>query len=192
MLKFTLETNCIIAVDEDRPEVPAIVQLASAHTSGLASVGLVAISASERQVDGTYLENIGDFQKRIERLGLGNLELLKPMAYYGVTFWDFSLYSDDGMQALERQIHQILFPNICFLWADYCKELGLETTSPLDKRWKNAKCDVQAFWCHAYRHRNVFVTSDLNFHRESKKQLLESLSRSRIETPVSATELLSS
>ena len=46
---FTLDTNCIIAVDESRPEAAAILELARTHQTGRASVGLVAISASERQ-----------------------------------------------------------------------------------------------------------------------------------------------
>src|SRR5262245_27959693 len=83
LLTFTLDTNCIIAVDENRSEAEAVRQLALAHRNKLASVGLVAISASERQRDGANLQNFDEFKKRLESLGLGDLDLLEPMAYYG-------------------------------------------------------------------------------------------------------------
>ena len=191
---FTLDTNCIIAVDESRPEAAAILELARTHQTGRASVGLVAISASERQQDGTHLENFTEFKDRIARLGLGDLELLEllePMSYWDVTFWDFSLWCDEPMELLERSIYEILFPSIPFLWADCCVELGVDpkTTLP-NKRWRNAKCDVQAFWSHLHRKRDVFVTSDGNFHAESKKARLLDISGGRIEFPDSAVALV--
>ena len=191
MLTFTLDTNCIIAVEEARSEATSILQLASAHRSGLASVGVVAISASERQKDGGNLKNFAEFKQKLSWLGLGDLVLLEPMMYWGVTYWDFGLLSDDKMVSLEREIHHILFPNIQFSWVDHCNNLGLnpETAKP-DKKWRNAKCDVQAFWSHAFRKRDVFVTSDREFHANMKKQRLVSLSGSRIETPEGAAKLL--
>ena len=192
VLTFTLDTNCIIAVDENRSEAKAVLELASAHRSGLASVGVVAISASERQRDGVDLENFEEFKQRRSRLGLGELDLLEPMSYFDITFWDFGLLCDDTMEALEREIHQILFPNFPFLWGDYCEKLGLipATTKP-DKKWRNAKCDVQAFWSHSFRKRDVFVTSGRrDSHAKTKKQRLVSLAGSRIETPESAAKLL--
>ena len=113
------------------------------------------------------------------------------MMYWSVTYWGFGLLSDDKMVSLERQIHQILFPNIPFSWVDHCNNLGLnpETAKP-DKKWQNAKCDVQAFWSHAFRKRDVFVTSDREFHANMKKQRLVSVSGSRIETPEGAANLV--
>lgn len=184
---FTLDTNCVIAVDETRPEALAIQKLIHAHQASQASVGLVAISASERQQDGGHLENFDAFKERVARLGLGDLELLEPMCYWDITFWDFSLWCDEPMESLERSIHEILFPSVPFLWTDYCKELGADPKStPLNKKWRNAKCDVQAFWSHAYRKRDIFVTSDGNFHAESKKARLLEISGGHIEFPDSA------
>lgn len=190
-LTFTLDTNCMIAVDEARPEGNAVLELAAAHRNGLASVGVVAISASEQQSGGGHLENFAEFKQRRSSLGLGDLALLEPMMYWDVTFWDFWLLCDDKMEALESEIHQILFPNIQFLWVDYCAKLGLnpEMDKP-DKKWRNAKCDVQAFWSHAFRKRDVFVTSDRNFHANEKKRRLLSLAGSRTETPEGAAILL--
>lgn len=72
---FSLDTKCIIAVDEDRPEAEAILELVRADTEGFASVALVAISASERQPGGGSFESINQFKERIAAPGLGNLQL---------------------------------------------------------------------------------------------------------------------
>lgn len=60
----------------------------------------------------------------------------------------------------------------------------------IDRKWKNAKCDVLAIWSHAFRKRQVFVTTDRNFHKTSKKSRLIGLGAGRIETPASAVSLL--
>ena len=190
-LSLTLDTNCIIAVDEQREESSAVIALAEAHRSGTANVALVAISASERQREGKTIETFSKFQARLATLGLGHLELLEPMTYWDLTFWDHGLWCNDEMETLERSIHEVLFPNIHFLWTDYCAELGLNPkTALLASRWKNAKCDVQAFWSHAFRKRDVFVTSDKNFHAESKKSRLLSIAGGRIEHPTDAAALV--
>ena len=191
MLTFTLDTNCLIAVEDLRPERGAIERLVAAHRARRADVGLVAISASERQRDGAVIENFSSFQERVTRLGLGELELLAPMMYWDVTFWDFSLWSDDEAERLERKIHEILFPGIEFEWAAYAKTRALDPNSPMsEKRWRNAKCDVQAFWSHAFRKRDVFVSSDKNFHAATKKPMLLALAGGRIEYPEGASALV--
>lgn len=191
MKTFTLDTNCILALDESRPEAPDVLKLAAAHAAGTVSVALVAISASERQRQKQQLESFDEFRIRVAVLGLGHLELLKPMGYWDVTFFDYCLWSDGMAQQLERRIHEILFPRIAFLWADYCAAAGLDfSTSALDPKWRNAKCDVQAYWSHVHAAREVFVTSDRNFHQATKRAALTALSGGRIETPQSAAAML--
>lgn len=191
MLSFTLDTNCIIAVDEARAEAVAVRALAEAHAAGTANVGLCAISASENQKTGGQLENFSEFQRRITSLELAHLELLYPMFYWDVTFFDASLMSDDAMQSLEMQIHEVLFPDVPFLWSDYCHSHGLNPASAtLDRNWRNKKCDVQAFWCHTFHKREVFVTTDDKFHAATKKPKLIALAGGRIESPLTAATLL--
>lgn len=197
-LTFTLDTNCIIALDLGRPEATFIHELVRAHGNGKASVAVVKITASERQksddCQDAYLENFAEFETRLKKLGLDGLELLEPMGYWNVGFWDHMLWSDEKMEALERCIHQILFPNKPFLWTDFCAANGIDhrSAAPLHRKWLNAKCDVQAFWSHAYRSRDVYVTSDANFHKQSKLPRLAALSGGRIETPETAVALLRS
>jgi hypothetical protein len=47
MRTFTLDTNCLIAIDERRPEAASVRTLADAHAAGKANVAVVAMSASD-------------------------------------------------------------------------------------------------------------------------------------------------
>jgi hypothetical protein len=191
MQTFTLDTNCVLAIDEGRPEAAAVRVLADGHTARKADVAVVAISASERQKDGLLIRNFGEFRERLYSLDLAHLDILKPMLYWDITFWDWSLWSDDDMQALEKRIYEILFPDIQFDWVDYCRVNNLYPvpTQPQGK-WRNCKCDVQAIWSHIHHKRNVFVTNDRNFHAATKKAALIKLGANRIEFPKNAVALI--
>jgi hypothetical protein len=193
MLTFTLDTNCVIAIEEGRTEASAIRTLAEAHASGLANVALVAISASERQKNGGPLGSFTQFTDRIAALGLSHLDLLWPMMYWDVTFWDACLWVEPNMLKLETEIQNILFPNIPVSWLECCRKLGPDADlNIVGRKWKNAKCDVQGYWCHAYRRRDVFVTSDRNFHAASRKARLIKCFGGQIELPGSAAALIRS
>jgi hypothetical protein len=102
---FTLDTNCLIDVEESRPAVGAIRALAAAHAAGVADVAVIAMSASERQKDGNRIHNFSEFESRLATLGLSHLSILLPMMYWDISFWDRGLWSDDAMVDLECQIH---------------------------------------------------------------------------------------
>jgi hypothetical protein len=72
----------------------------------------------------------------------------------------------------------VLFPRLSFDGA------------ALDHQWRNAKCDVLSIWSHIHYRRHVFVTSDGNFHKETKKPRLLALGAGRIEQPADAALLL--
>ena len=186
-LKFTLDTNCIIDVDEDRPSAEYIKQIVDAHQKNLTDVAVPYIGASERQKNHGYHATSTDFDLRLARLGLDHLKVLQPMAYFDVTFLDGSLLSDGPMIALERQVHSILFSHIEFDYQNYCKKKGIDEL-PVDSKWRNVKCDVQAMWCHLHYTRNIFITSDQNFHRKAAQ--LSAIGAGRILFPETAAKLL--
>lgn len=193
MRTLTLDTNCILAVDEKRPEGAFVLQLAELHKREVVSVALVAISASERQKPLRSITNFNQFVDRVKQLGLDSLDIIDPMFYWDVSFWDRGIWADEAMVACERQIHEILFPSVEFLWVDYCTARGLDVNAAHpDDKWRNAKCDVQAFWSHAHRRRDVFVSSDRNFHAVSKKPKLIALAGGAIETPETALKQVAS
>lgn len=194
MLSFTLDTNCIIAVDEDRQEAKAICKLADAHANGRADVAVIAIMASEKQRSGAALESFEIFTQRLNSLSLGHLGLCLPLAYFDITYWDHCLLAGPEMTNLDEQIHRILFPKIPPSFQIFCAERGLTMQMDIkDKQkaiWRNAKCDVQAIWSHINAKRDVFVSSDMNFHQPSTKALLIELGAGQIVTPDVAATLI--
>ena len=194
MRAFTLDTNCIVGVDEKRAdEEPFVRALAHAHANATADVSVVAISASEKQQDGSYIKDFGTFQARLERLELQHLGLLMPMGYWDIGFYGFSLWCGDEMKMLEERIHKILFPNDELNWPNHCRAKGLDVNSLTSDdyiTWRNRKCDVQAMWCHIYNKRDVFVTTDGRFFRQTKKSALLALGAGRIERPRDAIALI--
>jgi hypothetical protein len=188
---FTLDTNCLIDIAENRSAAEAVRALAEAHAAGRADVAVVAMSASEKQQSGRYIHNFGEFRDRLNSLGLGHLKVVLPMMYLDISFLDHCLLSDDAMIKIEQEIHSILFPTVQFLWQDFCCANGLDPTSnQVTGKWRNCKCDVQAIWSHVHQRRNVFVTSDGNFHKADKKAGLIALGAGRIEYPKDALSLL--
>ncbi|MBY2921031.1 hypothetical protein HF259_06205 [Rhizobium leguminosarum] len=166
--KFTLDTNCLIAVEDNRPEKDAVLSLVAAAKDGRADVAIVASSASERQIGGGYLANIGDFVTRLGELGFGHLELLKPIGAFDVSFYDHAIYPSPEQIELQKEIFSALFPTIEPSWSKHAAGRGVEPTefdSPEGWKWRNKLLDVQAMWAHLNYDRDVFVTSDKNFAR---------------------------
>ncbi len=180
----------MIDIDENRPPAQHVRALADAHAAGQATVAIGAIAASERQRGGCLIANFQEFRQRLASLGLGHLEILTPMLYYDVCFWDHALWSSSEMEAVERRIHDTLFSNVEFLWPDYARAHGLDANAaPAAWEWRNVKCDVQAIWAHIHHRRDVFVTSDMNYHKHSAK--LIALGAGSIVTPEQAVTPLS-
>jgi len=189
MLALSLDTNCLIDIAEGRPDSVAIRALADAHARGEASVAVVAISASEKQKNGKRLTNFDQFRARLDALALGHLEILRPMLYFDVGFWDWAYMIEAEAEILERKIHAVLFPNVEFQWTDFCSARGWNPDAQLvDDKWRNPKCDVQALWSHIHHGRNVFVTSDAKFHAVTKLPTLISLGAGQILSPQDAFE----
>lgn len=190
MLTFTLDTNCLIDLEQNRPTAPKIQALAAAHTAARADVAVIAISASENPpLWGHPIQDFSEFEAYLAALGLAHLNIIMPMASWNISFWDHGLWSDDAMVTLERQVHSVLFPNEQFLWQDYCRDQGINPppNSPRGP-WRNHKCDVQAIWSHIHAGRDVFVTRDAKFH--TKRADLISLGAHQIEHPDDAVKLL--
>jgi hypothetical protein len=164
-------------------------KLADAHRDGRADVALVGISASEKQRGGGRLDTFTEFEARMKSLRLEHLEILLPMFYWDICFWDKAVEPDETMCELETKIQEILFPTIPVGWSEYCAKNSLDSEILSEPRWANAKCDVLAFWSHAHYKRDIFVTSDMNFHKH-KAALLE-LAGGGIETLDTAVKLLS-
>jgi hypothetical protein len=186
-MNVTLDTNCLIALEESEPEAPFLRQLITFHDVKKINLRVVAISASERKPDGTYASNFAEFQQKIAAVGLGNVEILTPIAYSGITFAEWCLAADDEMIELERKIQEVLFPTIHFDYETYNDDRNHDN---INVRRRNAKCDVLAMWSHVRFNGDVFVTSDMNFHKQRKKDQLIALGAGNILKPQEAVSTI--
>lgn len=191
MWTFTLDSHCIISIDEGGQDAAFVRRLIDAHTAGKAQVAVVAISAAEKQRTGSYLDNFDAFRDRLAALGLAHLEILKPMACFDISFPGWCIEADEGMAALEKQVHDILFPQSQFTWEDFAdaNSLDPDSLSPHGD-WRSRKCAVQEMWTHIHSKRDVFVTADDEFHKPAKKAALAALGAAQIERPAQAAALL--
>jgi hypothetical protein len=192
MLSFTLDTNCLIDILDDRPMATYVRALGEAHRAQTADVALVSISASERQRDQSALPTFTVFENRVAEAGLAHVQQLLPMAYWGLVYWDHCIWSDEEMGRRERLIHSILFPSIPFSWADFAAANKFDSNAVESweaRAWRNAFCDRQMFWAHDHHGRDVFVTSDANFRKRLNRSA--EFATARIMTPMEAAALLS-
>ena len=191
MWTFTLDSHCIVSIDEGGQDASLVRRLTDAHAAGKAQVAVVALAAAEKQRTGSYLDNLDSFRDRLAALNLAHLEILKPMACFDISFPNSCIEADDAMAALEMQIHDILFPQSEFSWQDYADANGLDPDSPSPHGdWRSRKCAVQEIWAHIQNKRDVFVTADDEFHKPGKKAALAALGAAQIERPAQAVLLL--
>lgn len=166
MIKFTLDTNCMIDLAEERDNAVYVRKLVQAHDVGLAHVAIVGISASERQQDKDqpYLTDFGAFQERLAALGLDRLEIIPPTAVWDVTFWDCCTFITDEQIAREDEIHATMFPNAKSEWADFAADNSISAENldhPLFWKWRNRLCDQKIFATHESFGRDILVTSNM-------------------------------
>jgi hypothetical protein len=164
------------------------------HNVGACCLRVVGIGAAELKRNHSYAETFSEFQQRLAAVELGDVEILRPIAYLGLSFVNWSVVGGDAPAELERHIHTVLFPTIEFEFGAYCAARGLEPErawgDPLTQRWSNAKCDVLALWCHIWHGGDMFVTTDRNFHKATKKPHLIALGAGDIMYPIGAVEAL--
>ncbi|HEV7990565.1 MAG TPA: hypothetical protein VGP25_02020 [Gemmatimonadaceae bacterium] len=189
--RVTLDTNCLLDLEERTERAPAVRALISLHNTGDLTLSVPAIMASERQRGGVYLSSFAEFTDRLSSLGVGHLPLLPPMGYWDVGFWDHMLWTDDAMIEFERQIHDVLHPDIQFEYGDHCRELAIGPEAmPPERRWRNAKCDAQVLWSHIHHGGELLVTNHLNFIKQSKLPRLIELGAGAIVQTHAALALL--
>jgi hypothetical protein len=182
-MRITLDNNCLISLKNKDGEYDEIKALVDTYSNRI-TLCVPAVAASENQQGGRLHTNFAQFQQFLAEIGCERCKLLDPMAYWDVSYWDHAILSDDQMSSVEQEIHDILFPNIPFQYSEYCRRFGIDSGSgALDRKWRRAKCDVQAMWCHIYYNGDMFVTQDNNFHKATKKARLVGLGAREIVKP---------
>jgi hypothetical protein len=190
-VRITLDNNCLISLEKKENGYQDIKALIDWHPAKI-TLCIPAIAASENQKGGTVHPTFTQFQEFLREIGCGNCELLNPMLYLDICYLNHAVFVGGEMASIEQSIHEILFPQIPFLYADYRKTFLSSPGTLVDRRWRNAKCDVQAMWCHIHYKGDVFVSTDDNFHKLTKKPRLIALGASQIMYPKECREEMSS
>ena len=191
IVKLTIETNALIDLETGAADAPFIRAIADGHGANDTTVAIAGISASEAKRGGGHENTFSAFQARLAAIGLDHLEILRPAGVWGMVYWDWFILVDAEMVDLERRIHEVLFPTIPYDYEKFCAKKQIPTNDDLDPRWRNARCDSLGLWCHIHYERDVFVTRDRNFHKATKRRVLEEqLGARRIVLPSDAMALV--
>jgi hypothetical protein len=176
MARVTLDTNCVIDLEQGTGSSNDLRELVSLHEAGEIELCVVAIAASERKRDGSYAKTFEEFKERLDDASLNSLRILRPVDYWGMAFWGWFLWPGPDDAKKLSAIHRILFPEIEDSYADYCASRGIESKlRPIDRTWRNAKCDVITLWAHLHYEGDILVTDDGDFHALSKQDPLREL-----------------
>ncbi len=174
-MKITLDHNCLINLANDNEVGKKIRNIVDSkkHVCFVVNIG-----ASEMRERGILPDHYEQFEEFLTEIGLSHLDRIDPIAIFDVTFWDRCVYSGDDAERLINDIESILFPNK--LEGDIAKE-GLD--SKYGRKWLNRLCDIHTMWCHINNENDIFLTSDKNFMKETKKQKLIELGEKSIKHP---------
>ncbi len=178
MLRFTLDTNCIIDLEENRPDSEYLNQIIEESRNGNVEIAVVAVSASENQPGGEINRSYSHFEEKLLSAGLSNATELLPLAIWDVFYWDHALWSDEEMEKLSNDIRDVLFPGIA---------LSPPTGEKDERIWRNKLCDVLVAWCCIFHGWDMLVTRDNNFHK--RKDALTRLGMKNVLLPKEAAEL---
>ncbi len=191
MHAVTIDTNCIIELAQGTKQGQIIHRLIELHQGQRMQLRVPGISASEKQLDHTYLPTFDLFKQKLIEIGLDKVEILRPIAYLGVCYLEWCVLPSEEMITLERSIHNILFPNVPFEYADFCRQQNISLSDDLHPKWRNAKCDTLGLWSHIYYSGNIFVTIDKNFHKATKRSRLIDCGAGAIVKPEEVLQYLS-
>lgn len=196
MLKLTLDWNCVIEVEEARPQCSDVLDLVALHRGGELEVSLLAASASENTKSRRFPGNAGLFRDRITALGWDDLPLVPMPAVFGLSYFDFCYWVGDGdafdhdMDALWR----IIAPRVQRKPADHLGDgvnLDDETVQSEGlSKWRNTWCDVISAYSHIHEGRDVFVTNNTKDFQRNADALAE-LGMKQICRPMDASNLIS-
>jgi hypothetical protein len=188
-MKITLDTNCLVDLELREGAYIDLRKIISSYNLGNIEVSVPGIGASERLKGGSFAKSFTVFQERLRRISPKELGILKPLAYWDISYWDWSILGGEDNHDLERKIHNILFPEHQFIWSDQAKLLSLDPNSAASEnhkefiKWRNRKCDVLGLWCHIFYANDILVTRDKDFHKKSKRPLLINLGAKSICCP---------
>ncbi|SPH21868.1 hypothetical protein ASD8599_02619 [Ascidiaceihabitans donghaensis] len=187
-MKLTLDWNCVIEVEDDRPQAACVVELIDCHRQGQFEVALLAASASENSRSKLFPGSAILFKNRVSALGWQDLPIVQMPGIFGLSYQDFCYSVDDG-EKFERDreaLWNVIAPNVPRKPSEHVPS-GVPITDDVIQsaslsKWRNTWCDVISAYSHIYNGRDVFVTNNTkDFQKNS--EALSKLGMKHIYTP---------
>lgn len=179
-MRLSLDWNCVIEVEEGRPQAAFVDDLIHRHRQGELEVALLAASASENTKSKRFPGNAGLFQKRVSDLGWQDLPLVPMPGVWDLCYYDFSYYVDDGDQ-FERDMDALwsaIAPKVPREPSDHLPD-GVSRGDPdvfqseVLSKWRNTWCDVVSAYSHIKAGRDIFVTNNTRDFQNNSVKLFE-------------------
>jgi hypothetical protein len=155
---LSFDHNCLIYFENKHPDFyPLIIEIneLSIKYPQLFKLTTCAIHASENQKGKGPLQNISQYLAWLKSLDLNILSsqdnILKPIGVYGLTFWDFQVFSYDNKDNHLNDITKLLTPVSEF------NQLSSYLNN--DKKFRNTACDILSLEA-AVRNNVVFITQN--------------------------------
>ena len=171
MIRLTLDTNCLIDLEEETGQAAAIRQLIELHRAGKIQVHVGAVSVSQ-SVRGTIApETFSQFDARLKKLGIDDLPSVLPTGRNEMSFWGAAVYGAEK-DDLDENVKSVVYSTV--------------DTLTLKPGSRIVLCDVDSLTAHIRSGHDIFVTSDQHFRKDSRRQPLLALGAKEILTPQEA------
>ena len=190
-MKLTLDWNCVIEIEENRPQADYVWDLINRHRKNEFEVALLAASASENSKSKRFPGNATTFVQRISMLGLQDLPLVPMPGVWGLSYLDFCYFVEDTdkFQKDMDALWQAIAPKVP---RDPSAHVSNGTNLDDDlvasehlSKWRNTWCDVVSAYSHIHERRDIFVTNNTrDFQNNSEK--LSALGMHHIASPIKA------
>jgi len=180
----TLDTSSLLDLEEGRPAARPLGRLINLHRAGAVRLGVVVLSACERQPDGIYASDLAAFRERMQMLDLGDARPLRPLFRWGLSFAEWAQWPSSAAERLERRIHHALYPDSPFRWGDCADAAGPGADRDvLYARWRHARLTVLQLWAHVEHGGGIYVSRDESVWLNDAPARLRALGVGAIMTP---------
>lgn len=191
-VKISLDWNCVIEVEDNRPQASHVLELVRLHREGKCNVALLAASASENTRSMRFPGNAKIFIERVAALDWNDLPLVPVPAVIGLTYIkEFSFIVGDAAEYKRDMdaLWQAIAPKVPRRPIDHLPSGVILSDEAMQSehlsRWRNTWCDVVSAYSHIYANRDIFATNNTrDFQNNAEK--LAALGMRRIASPQDA------
>jgi len=174
-LRVTLDTNCLIDLEDRTGQAPAIWELIKLHRAADIRLFVSAIPAADHLADKAMSEDYGQFEHRLKALRIDDLPSVLPTGRNEMAFWGAAVYGNHRDDLLEK-IHHIVYSTVDTLF--------------LTARSRTIPCDTDGLAAHIRSGHDIFVTSNQHFRKTARRQALVALGAKNILTPEEALSMV--